>query len=153
MKSIFTFTLLLFCFYGNSQTLFEMLGEKVYLDKKIVAYSFYKSVKINDKVEIESNNPSRENPYNIYIFSDENKATIRIINKNLKEDIYLKFTNLFKMKNDENSDIYEFGGNSNCNSNLTVPFRGNEHQNLYINCKNGNESTSLIFTISKYDQL
>ena len=65
-----------------------------------------------EKKKVKMNNPIEGNPFNIYLFSDENSALIRINNKNLKENIYLKFSNIYKVKEYENSDVYEFGGNS-----------------------------------------
>lgn len=137
----------------SAQTFSEMAGERVFVNKKIISYTYTKfSVKNGIKTS-KSNIPSMSNPYFIYISSNENSTSIRINNKNMRDDIFRNFTILYKMRNDEKSWIYEFSGNPNCAANIIVYDNSEEHQDLYLKCKNWNNSETLMFTISKNYQL
>lgn len=151
-KSLFIFV---FFIFSNvfSQTFSERAGQRVFINKKIISYSYFKSINKNGVTSKNTNKPSMSNPFNIFISSNDNNSSIRISSKKIREDIFLNFKGIYKMRNDENSTIYEFAGNKDCDANIVIYDNSEEHQNLYIKCIQENVSENLILTISKYDQL
>lgn len=76
MKKFIFILSILFYIQFSAQTFSEMVGEKVYINKKIVAYSYTKFYEKNGIKTQKSNMPSMKNPYNIYISTNENSSTI-----------------------------------------------------------------------------
>lgn len=150
---LFVFFSSAFCFAQKRRTIEELAGRKVFINKKIISYTYFQSKTVNDTKTEYFNEPDIKNPYNIFINSDNNSATIRVNNKNTREDIILKFEAIYTMKNDENSDSYDFTGNDNCNANIIVSNTSKDNQILYLHCGNDKNSTTVMYTISKYDQL
>jgi len=158
---IFFLSFLMFCSFNafaqensSDEEFFKMLGGKqVILNKTVVAYSVYKSNKVNGVESQSSNNPDIKKPYKIYIKSNEDEASIRINNKELREDIFLHFTKILKVKQDDNSYHYQFIDGNGCRATYMLP-KNDEHQELLVDCESDGENRQmLIFTISKLDQL
>lgn len=127
---------------------------RVFVNKKVIAYSFYQSHEINGKKITSTNNPSLDNPFNIFISSDEEKASVRINNKNMKEDMYFSIKKIYKVHVDTNDYEYQLIGDKNCTVSYSLPGDPTDHQNLMINCYYpNNERLFQIFTISKYHEI
>ncbi|WP_139421396.1 hypothetical protein [Chryseobacterium mulctrae] len=125
---------------------------RVFVNKKVIAYSFYQSHKINGKEKTSTNNPSLDNPFNIYISSDEVKASVRINNKNMKEDMFFSINKIYKVHEDAND--YEFLGDKNCTVSYSLPGDPTDHQKLVIDCYYPNDERLFqIFTISQYHEI
>lgn len=139
---------------SSEEEFFEMLGGKqIFLNKSVVAYSVYTSNKVNGVESQKSNNPDIKKPYKIFIKSNENEASIRINHKDLREDIFLHFKKILKVKQDDNSYHYQFIDGNGCRATYMLP-KNDEHQELLIDCESDSENRQmLIFTISKLDQL
>lgn len=160
MKIIILFFLLL-CnvfLFGQGKDLtsfYEAIGEPVFINKKVIAYTFSQAeVKNGVTSELKMNKPNVHNPFNIFISSDENQATIRINNKNFREDLVYRYKKIYKMKSmDSTPHQYNFT-NSQCNATYSVPQNSNEHQTLIIGCEDSNRNgLVVIFTISQFDDL
>jgi|GEM_PF-5744864 hypothetical protein len=129
-------------------------GERVFINKKVTAFTIYTSRTINGNETSELNNPDLNNPFDIYITSDENKASIRVNNKYYKEDLYLEFTKIYKINSNKEFDEYVFIDGA-CYVSYYIPKKGNiDHQSLNITCVTDENNKSFIsFTISKYHQM
>lgn len=123
-----------------------IFGDKVFVNKKVIAYTL-----IINKPGSEgklAHEPSMNNPYNIYINSNDNKASIRINNKSFREDIVFNFKNIRKLITSKET-MYTLKKDE-CIAYYTIP-KNNDNHNLFVDCLNDN--TKLFFTISKYNQL
>ncbi|MGV8914095.1 MAG: hypothetical protein ACOH1X_01465 [Kaistella sp.] len=159
MKLTFIFLFLSnFLLFGQNQDLtefYEAIGKPVLINKQVVSYTIsHAEIKNGKNSEVKMNNPSVNNPYNIFITSDESKAIIRINNKNLREDMVYNFKKIYKiLSKDSSPDQYNFT-NSECNATYFVPKNIEEHQSLIIGCENSSRNgLVLIFTISQLDEL
>ena len=141
MKFLSTFLFFIAINIAAQETFYEKFGERVFLNKKIISYTIYQTNTKNGITdEGKMNNPN------------ENSATIRVNNKNLREDLFYNFEKIYKLDEGENI-TYNFVNNSKCNASLWIP-KNNDHQKLLIDCKDSSKNGYfLIFTISKLDQL
>ena len=123
-----------------------LFGDKVFVNKKVIAYTLMIN-KPGSEGKL-AHEPSMNNPYNIYISSNDNNASIRVNNKSFREDIVFNFKNIRKLITSE--EIRYTLNKGECIAYYTIPKNNNNH-NLYIDCLNDN--TKLFFAISKYNQL
>lgn len=131
----------------DDDTVDQMLfGDKVYVNKKVIAYTLI--IKKPGGEGKLAHEPNMNNPYNIFISSNENNASIRINNRSFREDLVFNFRNTRKIITSKET-MYTLK-KGECIAHYTIP-KNNDNQNLYINCLKDN--TILNFTISKYNQL
>ncbi|MBF8456368.1 hypothetical protein IV494_04160 [Kaistella sp. G5-32] len=133
---------------------YDFVGKRVLINKSIVAYSVSESTIVAGKIqETTHNTPSEKNPFIIYISSTDDNASIRINNKNFREDIIYTFQKLYKMKaSDSKYEEYNFI-NGKCDAGYLIP-KNNEHQSLIISCLDSKKDGFTVqMTISQFDEL
>jgi len=135
--------------------LYEVIGKPVVINKKVVSYVVsHVNIQNGKRESMRSMTPSEKNPFNIFISSDNNGASIRINNKNLREDLFLQFKKIYKVVNkDSSSDEYKFTSEE-CGATYYVPKDSEEHQYFIVDCENSKGNGMMLhFTISQLDEL
>ncbi len=135
---------------NNKEEFYKVIGKRVFINKDAIAYTFTTFTKTNGNTTQKTNSPSVDSPFQIFIKTDEKSSTIRINNKNTREDIFLEFNKIYKYKYDEKNQGYQFVGDNKYEATYIIPNNSKDNQSLIIDMNNG---TSYFFTISKFNDI
>ena len=141
--------ILISIFTYSQNSLSESIGKKVIINKKLVSYSLGKEDIIDGKGRNRQTKLLNiDNPYYIYITSDNEKSSIRVNSRNLSEDYIVDFGKIYRI-DDTDFIIYDFIKSNTCTATLFKPNDG-FNQSIYIDCvdrtRNG---IRLIFTLPR----